>query len=90
MHADRSLVSYVPARVHHRVVVTRPSDKWQTKVEEEAAEFADGTLSPDRAYASVLWPESLRLSTDAALVALENELHALVSPSDAEDEWRCW
>lgn len=74
----------IPARVYHRLVVTRPSDKWQREVEEQAAEIAKGTLSPDRAYASVLWPESLRVSTDAALAAFENELHALVSPSDAE------
>jgi len=72
------------ARVYDRLVVRRPNGKWQEKVEAEAAELANGSLSPDRAYASVLWPESLRVSTDAALAAFEDELHALVSSSDAE------
>jgi hypothetical protein len=65
-------------------VVTRPSDEWQRLVEEQAAELAAGTLSPDDAYAAVLWPESLRVSTSAALASFERELHALASPSDAE------
>src|SRR5215510_5173450 len=55
----------IPARVYHRLVVTRPSDERQRKVEEEAAELAKGTLSPDCAYASRSWPVSFRVSTDA-------------------------
>lgn len=65
-------------------MVARPSDKWQKEVEEQAAALAKGTLSPDRAYAATLWPESLRVSTGAALAAFEHELRALSSPSDAD------
>jgi hypothetical protein len=69
---------------YDRPVVRRPSDEWQRRVADEAAELAQGTLSPERAYASQLWPESLRISTDTALATFEDELHALVSPPDAE------
>lgn len=62
----------------------RPSDKWQRRVEEQAAELAQGTLSPEDAYASRLWPESLRVSTDAVLAVFEDELRALTAASDAE------
>ena len=67
---------------YDRLVARRPSDDWRCKVEEQAAMLAQGSLSPDEAYASHLWPESLLVSTDAALAAFEDELHALVSPSD--------
>jgi hypothetical protein len=60
----------------------RPSDEWRRRVEEEAAELAQGSLSPDDAFASRLWPQSLRVTTNAALAAFEDELHALVSRSD--------
>jgi hypothetical protein len=72
------------ARVYDRLVVTRPSDVWQRRVAEEAAELAEGSLSPDHVYASRLWPESLRVSTDAALAVFEQELHEFSSPSDPE------
>ena len=65
-------------------MVARPSDKWQQEVEEQAAALANGTLSPDRAYAAVLWPESLRVRTDAALAVFEHELQGLLPPSDAD------
>ena len=32
----------------------------------------------------MLWPEPLRVSTDAALAVFEHELHALRSPADAD------
>jgi len=62
----------------------RPSDVWRRQVEEEAAKRAQGSLSRKETYASVLWPESLVASTDAALAAFEDELHELMSPSDAD------
>ncbi len=71
-------------RAYDRPVAMRPSDEWQRRVEEQAAELAQGTLSPEDAYASGLWPESLRVSTDAALAAVEDQLRALAAPSDAE------
>ena len=62
----------------------RPSDKWQRQVEEQAAKLAQGSLSPGGAYASQLWPESLRVRTDKALATFEDGLQALVSPSDED------
>lgn len=63
-------------------MASRPSDKWRAETEREAAELAARIRSPDRAYAVVLWPESLIASTDAALAAFEAELAALLSVSE--------
>jgi len=65
-------------------VARRPSDEWQQKVDEEAAELARGARSPVDAHATVLWPKSLRTQTDAALAAFESELRALRSPADED------
>ena len=62
----------------------RPSDEWSRKAEEQEAELARGTWSPEQAYALILWPESLRRETDTALAAFEAGLHALSQPSDEE------
>jgi hypothetical protein len=62
----------------------RPSDEWNRLVEEEEAELARGTRSPAEIYARIVWPESLRRATDAALAAFEAGLHALTQPSDEE------
>ena len=62
----------------------RPSTIWQQQADEQTAEIAAGTLAPDQAYAFTLWPESLRVETDAALAAFEGELSALASHEDAE------
>jgi hypothetical protein len=64
------------------VVARRPSDEWTRQVEEQSARLEQGSLSPDNAYASRLWPESLRASTDAALAAFDSEFRALASASD--------
>jgi hypothetical protein len=74
----RSLSNYA------RQVARRPSYEWQRRVDEQAAELAQGSLSPADAYAARLWPESLRVGTDAALARFEHELRALNSPSDAD------
>jgi hypothetical protein len=63
-------------------MASRPSHKWRAETEQEAAELAAGTGSPDQAYAGVLWPESLIASTDAALAGFEAELAALLSASE--------
>ena len=62
----------------------RPNHRWQTRVEEQAAQIAEGSLARDDAYAFTLWPETLRLNTNRAVAAFEAELRALASPSDAE------
>jgi hypothetical protein len=69
---------------YDRRVARRPSDEWRRQVEEEASEVARGVLPSERAYASDLWPESLRAATDSALAAFEHELRAVRSPSDDE------
>lgn len=69
---------------YDRLVAVRPSDGWRKRVEGEAAEVARGALSPDKAPASRLWPESLRVSTDAALATFEEELKSLGPPPDDE------
>src|SRR5215813_14705056 len=74
----RSLSNYA------RQVARRPSDEWQRRVGEQAAELARGSVFPADAYAARLWPESLRVGTDAALGRFEHELRALDSPSDAD------
>jgi len=74
----RSLSNYA-----HQVA-RRPSDEWQRRVDEQAAELAQGSLSPADAYAARLWPESLRVGTDAALARFEHELRALDFPSDVD------
>lgn len=79
--------AYVPRRSgrgYDRPVARRPSDERQRRVEEQGAELAQGTPSPEDTYASGLWPKSLRVSTDAALAAFEDELRALAARSDAE------
>lgn len=65
-------------------MVRRPSDEWQRKVDEEAAEVTQGARSPTDVYAVVLWPESLRSGTDAALASFEAELAALKSSTGAD------
>jgi hypothetical protein len=62
----------------------RPNDVWQRQVEEEAAQMAQGTLTPGEMYASTLWPKSLLTSTDIALAAFEDELRTLTCASDAD------
>ena len=62
----------------------RPSDAWRSRVEEEAAELAQGALTPDQICAAKLWPESLLNSTDAALTGFEDNLRTLMSPSDED------
>jgi hypothetical protein len=63
-------------------VAVRPSTVWRMKVEEQAVEVARGVLAPGQAFALTLWPQSLLVSTDAALAAFENELLELAPASD--------
>jgi len=77
-------VSLGVSYAYDRLVAKRPSDEWQRRVDEEAAELARGTLAPELAPARHLWPESLRVATDAALAKFEGEVRALSLPSDEE------
>lgn len=63
-------------------MAVRPNEIWRKQVEEQAAEVARGVLSPGQAFALTLWPQSLLVSTDAALATFENELREHVSASD--------
>ena len=65
-------------------MVRRPSDEWSRQVEQEEAELARGARSAEQVYARIVWPESLRSRTNAALAEFEAELHALTQPSDEE------
>jgi hypothetical protein len=65
-------------------VARRPSDEWHRRVAEEAAEVAQGSLSPDDVNAAVVWPEPLRSGTDTVLAAFEEQLRTLASPSDED------
>ena len=71
-------------RGYARLMARRPNDEWQRQVDEQAVALAEGSLAPDRAYASRLWPESLRGGTNAALATFEHELRTLKSPSDED------
>ncbi len=62
----------------------RPTGTWREKVQNEAAKLADGSLSEQETYASALWPESLILSTEAALVAFEVDLASLRVSTDVD------
>jgi hypothetical protein len=76
--APRALSRYDPP------VGQRPTDTWREKVQKEATKLAEGSLSEQYAYASALWPESLILSTEAALVAFEADLGSLLASTDED------
>jgi hypothetical protein len=48
-----------------------------------ARDHVQGVLSPEQAFALALWPESLLVSTDAALATFEDDLHELAEYIDA-------
>lgn len=62
----------------------RPTVRWREKVQNEATQLADGSLAEQDAYASALWPESLIVSTEAALASFEAELALLRVPTDVD------
>ncbi|MFP8943843.1 hypothetical protein ACLIYM_20740 [Streptomyces fenghuangensis] len=62
----------------------RPPENWRAGIAEEARELAAGTLDPECACMAQLYPESLLRATEDALHALEEDVHALVAPSDEQ------
>ncbi|MFE7562459.1 hypothetical protein [Kitasatospora sp. NPDC057500] len=61
----------------------RPTDVWREHVAEEAAAVAAGTLDPECAYSTELFPVSLLTVTDDVLAAFEADVAALGgSPAD--------
>jgi hypothetical protein len=65
-------------------MATRPSTGWRKNVEDEAQDIASGKLTADKAFMSLLFPESLLSDTDQALAVFESEIAAFREPSD---EW---
>jgi hypothetical protein len=63
-------------------VATRPTARWRSEIQEEAAALAAGTLSPDNAAAAELWSEYLLTHTDAVLDGFDTAVQRLSSPTD--------
>jgi hypothetical protein len=64
------------------VMPIRPSDHWRDSVEQEKHDIAAGTLEPEEAVMTKLFPESLLIRTDQVLAAFEADLATLSAPSD--------
>ncbi|MFI8433605.1 hypothetical protein ACIGJO_07625 [Streptomyces sp. NPDC079020] len=62
----------------------KPSDLWRRQLTEEAAGLAAGTLTPERAFTTQLFPDSLVTATDETLGSFEAGMSALGAPSDDE------
>ncbi|MFC6019050.1 hypothetical protein ACFP2T_22920 [Plantactinospora solaniradicis] len=62
----------------------RPSDSWRRQVVREAAELAAGTIDPECAYATQLFPEPMLADTDEVLAAFEAEIRWVEPPADEE------
>jgi hypothetical protein len=60
-------------------MVERPTSIWRGNVAREASELAAGTLDPDDAYATQLWPEAMCAETDKVLDGFEADTAGLVS-----------
>lgn len=69
-------------RVTFRRMSVRPSQKWADAVAGEARAVEAGTLSPDEAYKTALYPLSVMAATDEVLVRFEVDLSALADLSD--------
>ncbi|MEV6077785.1 MULTISPECIES: hypothetical protein [unclassified Streptomyces] len=62
----------------------KPSDLWRRRLAEEATGIATGTLAPEHAYTTQLFPESLVTATGTTLDSFETGIRALGAPSDDE------
>jgi hypothetical protein len=63
-------------------VATTPSSLWRAEVLQEASALAAGTLSPDKAFMTQLFPVAMLDSTDVVLAAFEADVSRLEQPSD--------
>jgi hypothetical protein len=63
-------------------MAARPTEYWRESLAWEAQQIALGELDPEDAYAAELFPESMLIRTDEVLSYFENEVAALINPSD--------
>jgi hypothetical protein len=63
-------------------VATRPTARWRSEIQEEAAALAAGRLSPDDAAAAELWSEYLLTQTDLVLDGFDTAVQRLANPTD--------
>jgi hypothetical protein len=61
------------------IMVERPTAGWHEQIAEEAAGIAAGTLDPDDAFASGLFPAEMLAQTDEVLNRFEEDVADLVS-----------
>lgn len=65
-------------------MTTRPSQRWRDGVAREARALAAGTLEPESAYMTRLFPESLLQATDTVLDSFEADVRALPAPEPVD------
>ncbi|ADD40687.1 hypothetical protein [Stackebrandtia nassauensis] len=65
-------------------MAVKPSQRWREGVAEEAEELAAGTLDPECAHRSMLFPEPMIQATDAVLATFETEVTQLSDPTDGQ------
>lgn len=65
-------------------MTTRPSQRWRDGVAREAQALAAGTLEPEYAYMTRLFPESLLQATDTVLDSFEADVRALPAPEPGD------
>lgn len=65
-------------------MAVRPTESWREGIAEEVRELASGELDAECAVMARLFPESLLVRTDKALLAFETEVAGLNRPSDEE------
>lgn len=63
-------------------MATTPSSLWRAEILQEASALATGTLSPDKAFMTQLFPVAMLDSTDVVLAAFEADVSRLEQPSD--------
>ncbi|MEU8664551.1 hypothetical protein [Actinoplanes philippinensis] len=63
-------------------MIERPTTRWRDRIAKQQAEVAAGTLAPDKAYASELWPPAFTAAVDAVLAGYERDIAAADTSSD--------
>jgi len=66
------------------VMITRPTEEWRDKVQQQKAAVAAGTLNEAQAYALHLWPESFIDAVDVALDQYEADARWLRGLTDEQ------
>ena len=62
----------------------RPSQRWSRTAATQAAAVAAGTLAPEDAYATALWPAEFTAAVDAVLERYEQEVRGVTTSADEE------